>query len=193
MRRRKGGGLSKDDLELWKHATRATKPLKPKHFVITNAPSAPAMHDKQDNNTAKPNHVPQVQPRPSTTPQIQIQPLASASPRMDHATHRRMMRGKLSPQTKIDLHEKTMAKAQPALIAFILKAYKNGQRLVLVITGKGKNTDESAFIAGGVLRRAVPHWLRMPPLAPLILDVAQAHPRHGGAGAYYVYLKRGRS
>ncbi|HMO09862.1 MAG TPA: Smr/MutS family protein, partial [Paracoccaceae bacterium] len=44
----------------------------------------------------------------------------------------------------------------------------------------------------GALRRQVPHWLRLPPLAQAVLQVTEAHARHGGAGALYVYLSRRR-
>jgi DNA-nicking Smr family endonuclease len=38
----------------------------------------------------------------------------------------------------------------------------------------------------------VPHWLEVPPLAQVVLQVVPAHISHGGEGAYYVYLKRSR-
>jgi DNA-nicking Smr family endonuclease len=43
-----------------------------------------------------------------------------------------------------------------------------------------------------VLRHQVPHWLNSMPLKPHVLQIAEAHVKHGGAGAYYVYLRRGR-
>jgi DNA-nicking Smr family endonuclease len=44
----------------------------------------------------------------------------------------------------------------------------------------------------GVLRRNVPRWLAAPGLAPLVISYATAHIRHGGEGALYVRLRRGR-
>jgi DNA-nicking Smr family endonuclease len=44
----------------------------------------------------------------------------------------------------------------------------------------------------GILRHSVPHWLAAPPLSGRILQVASAHNRHGGGGAFYVYLRRSR-
>jgi DNA-nicking Smr family endonuclease len=40
------------------------------------------------------------------------------------------------------------------------------------------------------LRHQVPHWLRLPPLSQAVQQVAEAHLKHGGAGALYVYLRR---
>jgi DNA-nicking Smr family endonuclease len=55
-----------------------------------------------------------------------------------------------------------------------------------VITGKGVQGD-------GVLRRRVPEWLAAPHLSHMIAGVAEAHRRHGGAGALYVALKKKRA
>jgi DNA-nicking Smr family endonuclease len=76
----------------------------------------------------------------------------------------------------------------------MLRAHGQGRRLVLVVTGKGKHRDDGGPIPvrQGVLRHNVPHWLRMAPLGPLVLQITEAHLRHGGGGAYYVYLKRQR-
>ena len=65
---------------------------------------------------------------------------------------------------------------------------------MLVVTGKGKDRDTGGPIPvrHGVLRHNVPQWLRMPPLASLVLQITEAHLKHGGGGAYYVYLRRQR-
>jgi len=113
---------------------------------------------------------------------------------MDARAYGKMTKGKLSPEARIDLHGMTLAEAHPELIRFLLNAHADGLRLVLVITGKGKPGADHGPIPqrAGVLRHQVPHWLRQVPLAPVILQVNEAHLRHGGSGAYYVYLKRQR-
>ncbi len=105
-----------------------------------------------------------------------------------------MVRGKLKPEARIDLHGMTLAQAHPALNSFILNAHADGLRLVLVITGKGKTRSDSGPIPEriGLLRNQVPRWLDMAPLRPLVLQVEESHRRHGGSGAYYVYLRRPR-
>lgn len=112
--------------------------------------------------------------------------------RMDHKTHRRMSQGKLAPQARIDLHGMTLNVAQPALTRFILNARAEGLRLVLVITGKGREggRDAPLPVRPGALRHNVPHWLHMAPMGQLVLQVRPAHRNHGGEGAYYVYLRR---
>jgi DNA-nicking Smr family endonuclease len=88
----------------------------------------------------------------------------------------------------------TLDRAHPALTRFILGAHSRGLRLVLVITGKGKTKEDDGPIPvrRGVLKHNVPQWLSMPPLNAVILQVTQANIRHGGTGAYYVYLRRHR-
>ena len=113
---------------------------------------------------------------------------------MDRKAYARLMRGKLRPEGKIDLHGMTLERAHPVLTSFILSAQSQGKRLVLVVTGKGKQRDDGGPIPVriGVLRHQVPQWLNNPPLSLAILQVTQAHVRHGGGGAYYVYLKKAR-
>ena len=62
----------------------------------------------------------------------------------------------------------------------------------LVITGKGKIQKDTGPIPRqvGILRHQVPQWLRMPPLRDKVLQVSEAHGKHGGSGAYYVYLRK---
>ncbi|ACG76423.1 conserved hypothetical protein [Phenylobacterium zucineum HLK1] len=84
---------------------------------------------------------------------------------------------------RIDLHGMTQDRARAALEAFLARAWDEGYRSVLVITGKGVQGD-------GVLRRHAPEWLAAPHLAHIVAGVSEAHRRHGGAGALYVALKR---
>jgi DNA-nicking Smr family endonuclease len=115
---------------------------------------------------------------------------------MDRKLHTRMLRGKVEPEARIDLHGMTVAQAHQALLGFILSSQARGLRLVLVITGKGrtKGPDHAAPMPAraGVLKHEVPHWLRTAPLAPMVLELREAHRSHGGAGAYYVYLRKRR-
>ncbi len=126
---------------------------------------------------------------PSLSDSLTLAPLL-----MDAKAHARMTRGKLQPEARIDLHGMTLAEAHPELIRFILNAQSAGLRLVLVITGKGKQKPDFGPIPQrmGVLRHQVPLWLRQVPLGPCVLQITEAHLKHGGSGAFYVYLRRNR-
>ncbi len=120
--------------------------------------------------------------------------LRKAPVRMDRKTFGKMNRGKLKPEGRIDLHGMTLDRAHAALNRFIMSAHGSGKRLVLVITGKGKDRDEGGPIPVrfGVLRHQVPQWLTTQPLAGVVMQISEAHISHGGGGAYYVYLRRHR-
>lgn len=117
--------------------------------------------------------------------------LRNAPLRMDHKKHRKLSQGKLAPQARLDLHGMTLNDAHPELIRFVLSCHANDLRLVLVITGKGRGDHGPLPTRPGALRHQVPFWLHAAPLGAVVQQVTPAHYRHGGEGAYYVYLRRG--
>ena len=91
---------------------------------------------------------------------------------------------------RIDLHGMTQDAAYRRLHRFLETARADGARMVLVITGKGGPAEPGSHGTGrGVLRRAVPEWLRSPAYTPLVSGYHSAGPRHGGEGALYVRLR----
>ncbi|MCC6008137.1 MAG: Smr/MutS family protein, partial [Rhodobacteraceae bacterium] len=118
--------------------------------------------------------------------------LATRAPRMDRKQHRRLTRGRIEPEARLDLHGMTLERAQAALRGFVSAQAGRGARLVLVITGKGREEPDPGPIPvpRGRLRHELPRWLEMPPLVALVIDYAPAHRRHGGNGAYYLWLRR---
>lgn len=190
MSGRKPRGLRQDEKELWVKYTTGVSP----NLDASERP-APKAKPKQPEPKA---------PIPAFRMGERVRDMNSvavrkakgpmdAPPRMDQKTFGRMKKGQLAPEARIDLHGMTVADAHGALIDFILKAHAKGLRLVLVITGKGNASDVGLMpVERGVLRRQVPEWLRLPPLTFAVLDVTPAHRKHGGDGAFYVYLKRRR-
>jgi DNA-nicking Smr family endonuclease len=131
---------------------------------------------------------------PSKSMATQMGSAAKLQPTMDAKSFGKLTRGKLQPEARLDLHGMTMSEAYPILKDFILASAQLQRRLVLVITGKGKSKPDHGPIPErhGVLRHNVPIWLRQAPLLSVILVVTSAHQRHGGGGAFYVYLSRKR-
>ena len=109
---------------------------------------------------------------------------------IDDRTKRRLVRGSMPIDERLDLHGLTQEAAHSALRHFLVAARSRGARMVLVITGKGKTGSAAAVHDRGVLRRAVPHWLSDPVLRPIVVGFEEAHLTHGGAGAIYVRLRR---
>ncbi|WP_417729114.1 Smr/MutS family protein [Roseovarius sp.] len=190
-----------EELELWQQVARTAQRIRPEEPpreraagpepMIRNprsAPALPRLEDFQVGQTAG-----RAAPPHDVLPGISER-VAAAPIHMDKKAFQRLKRGKLVPEGKIDLHGMTLDQAHPALMGFILRSYAAGLRLVLVVTGKGKDRDTGGPIPvrHGVLRHNVPQWLRMAPLGPLVLQITEAHLKHGGGGAYYVYLRRQR-
>lgn len=199
MSRRKPRGLRADEMELWRRVAENTAPLHrdpdqrlPKEPA--HAPMPPKQGPRVDLKKFRiGSHANIGQPRHDLAQPI-AQSIASAPIEMDKKRFSQLKKGRISPQARIDLHGMTLVEAHPALIRFVLDAVADGKRLVLVITGKGKCRPEPGPIPQrlGVLRHQVPHWLNAPILKPHVLQVSEAHVRHGGQGAYYVYLRRRR-
>ena len=188
--------LRPEEEELWRTVARTARPLH--DHPIFHKPVDPAPHAAPPLTHAKPRLSPfslgekaRKPERHDLAPSLPDM-LIAAPLQMDAKTHGKMTRGKLSPEARIDLHGMTLAEAHPELIRFILNAQSAGLRLVLVITGKGKRGADTGPIPQrmGALRHQVPSWLRLSPLGPAVLQVTEAHLKHGGSGAYYVYLRR---
>jgi DNA-nicking Smr family endonuclease len=135
-----------------------------------------------DRAPVKPSHSKAKAPPPPPTPK----PPKPAGG-LDGNTLRKLTRGELPPTAKLDLHGMTEAAAHGALTAFVLSAHRRGDRLVLVVTGKG---SAGAKTASGVLKQMVPRWLDEAPMVKIIAEKRWAHRRHGGEGALYVYLRK---
>ncbi len=117
--------------------------------------------------------------RPAVGPTSSREAVEDIEPRRKH----RIARERDPIGARLDLHGMTQDRARAALEAFVRRAWDDGYRAVLVITGKGVTGD-------GVLRRKAPEWLGAPHLADIVAGISEAHRRHGGEGALYVALKR---
>ncbi len=98
---------------------------------------------------------------------------------------RKLARGRLALEARIDLHGLIQSEAHSLLLDFMIHAHERGLRHVLVITGKG-----SSMGSEGALRRAVPLWFSKPEFRYLISSHEPAAQHHGGEGALYVRLSR---
>ncbi len=192
--------LRPDEIDLWNQIARTATPLDP----VQPRPTGPAQKLTRE-TPPKPEAPRPVAPfslgqkaarsgpahdvLPGLTDRMRALPVT-----MDRKAYGKLKKGKLSPEARIDLHGMTVDRAHGALSGFIFRAHSQGKRLVLVITGKGRRSDDGGPmpVRQGVLRHNVPHWLSIPPLSGLVMQVTNAHNRHGGGGAYYVYLRRPR-
>ena len=162
---------------------------------------APAHHDRALWSEAMRDVTPLPGRRAGSAPPLQCAPArgeSGAAPSqveqpfdqfagIDRANAERLKRGLHTIEARLDLHGMTQAEAHRELIGFVVASHDIGRRCVLVITGRGLGPD-----GPGVLKSAVPRWLEETGLRRRILAVAAAQPRHGGAGALYLLLRRQR-
>lgn len=161
------------------------RPLKPEEQRIWSMVAA-TVHPLQGRDAPK-------KPMPQTldaAARIEPRRVAETSQRLREALEgiepnrrHRIAREREEIGGRIDLHGLTQDRARAALEVFLGRAFGEGWRAVLVITGKGVQGD-------GVLKRRVPDWLGAPHLAHIVAGISEAHKRHGGEGALYVALKR---
>ena len=145
-----------------------------------------------------PEKPPQAAPAPSPPPAYSVERRAMV-PGLDRRTSQRLARGQLVIDASLDLHGLRQEAAHRALESFVLSSHRAGRRCVLIVTGKGGPKADAKSAAGasimsddapGVLKRNLPRWLGQAPLTDKVLAIRPAVARHGGAGAFYVLLRR---
>jgi DNA-nicking Smr family endonuclease len=157
---------------------------------------------RPDTTSAKPaaeRKAPLAEPPPKRArpraPQIaapQIAAPQSDAP-LERRTDKKLRRGQLEIDAKLDLHGMILRDAEPALSHFLAQAQERGHRAVLVVTGKGTKIDpDTGRIQEGAIRRELAHWLGAAKNRARIIGYRAAHARHGGGGAFYVLIRRVR-
>lgn len=191
--------LSPEERELWRKVAQTAVPLHappPEPVGPVPAPSiAPLPAPASATRSEVRPRAPKVAAPGRVTLDLAPDPhsaLDRMHPVMDRRRFDKLRRGRLEPEARLDLHGMTSERAHGALTGFILAAHAEGLRLVLVITGKGRAGDAETHAPHrhGILRHSLPHWLAAPPLVGRVMQIVPAHQRHGGGGAYYVYLRR---
>ena len=94
--------------------------------------------------------------------------------------------GEFAVRSHVDLHGMAFDDAKAAVDRFLADRQKRGDRCVLVITGKGRNSPRQI----AVLRERIPEWLARGPSSRRVLAFVTARPCDGGEGALYVLLRK---
>nr|WP_299593371.1 Smr/MutS family protein [Sphingomonas bacterium] len=179
-----GRRLDAEEVALWRRVTAGVRPLTP-------AAPAPAPIARQ-----VPEPPPQRVSQPPLPP-VRAVARARAVPgeTLDGGWDRRLSRGLVPPDRTIDLHGHTLVSAHHALDHALDRAAQDGTRLILLVTGRPPRADdrESDRPRRGAIRASIGDWLAGSVHSGRIAAVRNAHPRHGGAGALYVVLRRNRN
>lgn len=112
--------------------------------------------------------------------------------KLDHRTDEKIRKGLMPIDATLDLHGLTQDGAYHAVCSFIQRHFTRQNRFLLIVTGKGrtqKDSDDWTSPRRGILKEWLPNWLSDDPCRSCILTFCQAQQKHGGAGAFYVYLR----
>ena len=179
------------DFHLWTEVTRSVSPL-PRRQILETVTA--------DGETAPPSPpLPRAKPKvfpsfPSYQAPAQ-KPERDERPRIEPKMRRKLMRGRIEIDGTLDLHGMRQNEARSALNRYLASRWSRGDRTILVITGKGLkklDAEGTQIIERGVLRSMLPLWLSEPGLAAIVAGWDYSAQMHGGEGAFYVRLKRGR-
>jgi DNA-nicking Smr family endonuclease len=172
--RASNGAREQRDRALWREAVRNITPLRGRAAEVPLEPASAQAYDRSLVGEDRADRT-------------VAAPTLDRFSGIDRANAERLKRGHHPIEGRLDLHGMSQVKAHRALVEFIRISRDAGRRCVLVITGRGLGPSGS-----GVLKGAIPRWLEEPELRRQILARAPAQPRHGGAGALYLLLRRRR-
>lgn len=174
--------LSDDEDALWRSITRSIAPLRTvKHRERAAVQSATEVEPSKARSKPKSKTPSAFASSSPLKPPDAPPPLAPLGRRFKQ----RIARGTHSIDGRLDLHGMTQAQAHGALLKFLGATQARGGRIALVITGKGGGESHGE----GVLKRQVPHWLRLPEFRRYVVGFESAGPVHGGGGALYVQIR----
>ena len=106
---------------------------------------------------------------------------------------------KLSFKTRsIDLHGYTLEEANKLIENFIIKSYQEKINKLVVVTGKGihSQTEKDPYVSKdlSILKFSVPEFISSNKnLMNIIYEMKDAKIEDGGAGAFYIFLKKNKS
>jgi len=97
----------------------------------------------------------------------------------------------------IDLHGFTLDEANKTIENFINKAYSENINKLIIVTGKGLHSknEKDPYVSKdfGILKYSVPEFItNNANLMNMINEITDAKIEDGGAGAFYVFLKKNK-
>jgi len=103
----------------------------------------------------------------------------------------------ISKTKSIDLHGYSLQNANKVIENFIQKSYEEEVNKLIVVTGKGLHSDnqKNPYVSKdlSILKYSVPEFIRSNQNLIKIIDFIQdAKIEDGGAGAFYIHLKKKR-
>lgn len=172
--------LDPDERALWARVIATVRPIEARGPVVEERPS------EVKRAVVKRTAPVELPPKPK------LPVPAKADATLDGSWDKRLARGIVTPDISVDLHGHTLQSAYATLDGGLEHAIRSGARVMLLVTGKPPRERPEGGPMRGAIRAAVGDWLAASRHADHIAAVRNAHPRHGGAGALYIILRRRR-
>lgn len=162
-------GLTSSERRIWNRVAKSIQPLKKGQLeedipIETSSP-------KKAKKVSKPYVV-----KPSIRRTLEI---------LNRESERQIRQGDVRIDAKCDLHYLSLNVAHVTMKRFVIRKRQEGCKCLLIITGKGHDGE-------GAIRRGFRMWLETDEARSLISGYSQAHYKHGGAGAFYLFLRKSK-
>ena len=107
----------------------------------------------------------------------------------------KLLKEKLGKSITFDLHGYSLDEANIKVKNLIIDAYNNQVRKLIIVTGKGLHStnEKDPYVSKdlGILKNSVPEYIRGENnLMSVINKIEEADIEDGGAGAFYIFLKK---
>ena len=177
--------MSEDDFDFFKQEMTGVAPISQKEKV--SAPvSAANPSESQLARRASAEGMTVLNPNVLSTDFVEpVDPLGVICFKRDgvqEGVYRKLRLGKYEVHGVLDLHRKTLKEAHKDVFDFVTEAVEHGLRTVMILHGKGAQSNPPAF-----LKSYVNKWL---PQMDEVLAFHSAQKHQGGVGAVYVLLRK---
>ena len=95
----------------------------------------------------------------------------------------------------LDLKGQSLEEANKSIEDFIIRSYEDKINKLIIVTGKGlhSNNQKNPYVSKdlSILKYSVPEFIRKnKEIMKKIIEIKDAEIEDGGAGAFYIYLKK---
>lgn len=183
--------LREEEKALWQAVARTVTPLPGRKPSRPEPVPKPALAEKPKNkpgreSTGEPTKIVfrQMVSTPVAAPRSQELYVGVRAPGVDNTQWRKLTRGKMPVDGRLDLHGYVVQEAFELFLSFMSRARSMNWRCIEIVTGMGSGPQ------GGAIRRELRHWLQRGEVRAGVLAVV--HPHAANQGAVRVWLRRKR-
>ena len=163
-------------------------PIKKSNRVIKPIPKKNTLSTKKTNLTKQPNK--EVQKNTSNKTYLKNLSIEKTP------INKQLKKGKIPIDKKVDFHGLSLNESKEIFIKTINECFFKGQRCILFVTGKGminKNYDDNEKkLFYGKIRNDFTNWVNIEGVKRKILNMQKADIKHGGDGAFFIYLRKNK-